>query len=230
MAESFFSTLEAELLARRRFASQGEAKMACFNSIEGWYNPARLHSALGYRSPITYEPRRSPPRSTQIPKPANRPTKAGQAQPEQEAQWKHMPAAADQPEQRSQNTDHDAAVAEQDVEVLVDMAFASPHHTITAPERPKDGGIHRRDGEQEHCRYPRADRATDGSEILKIAHQGRRRDNRHRDDGNDCRMTKCKEEADRDGPLIILKQLARNIVDRRDVVGIDGVVQPEAVD
>ena len=55
MAESFFSTLEAELLSRRRFASQVEARMACFSYIEGWYNPVRLHSALGYRSPIAYE-------------------------------------------------------------------------------------------------------------------------------------------------------------------------------
>ena len=55
MAESFFSTLEAELLSRRRFASQAEARMACFSYIEGWYNPVRLHSGLGYRSPITYE-------------------------------------------------------------------------------------------------------------------------------------------------------------------------------
>ena len=38
-----------------RFASQAEAKMACFSFIEGWYNPARLHSALGYRSPMAYE-------------------------------------------------------------------------------------------------------------------------------------------------------------------------------
>ena len=53
MAESFFSTLEAELLSRRRFASQVEARMACFSTIEGWYNPARLHSGLGYRSPVT---------------------------------------------------------------------------------------------------------------------------------------------------------------------------------
>ena len=60
MAESFFSTLEAELLARRRFASQAEAKMACFSYIEGWYNPARLHSALGYRSPIEYETEEKP--------------------------------------------------------------------------------------------------------------------------------------------------------------------------
>ena len=55
MAESFFSTLEAELLSRRRFASQAEARMACFSYIEGWYNSMRLHSSLGYRSPMAYE-------------------------------------------------------------------------------------------------------------------------------------------------------------------------------
>jgi len=55
MAESFFSTLEAELLSRRRFASQAEARMACFSYIEGWCNPVRLHSGLGYRSPMAYE-------------------------------------------------------------------------------------------------------------------------------------------------------------------------------
>ena len=55
MAESFFSILESELLARRRFASQAEARMACFSYVEGFYNPVRLHSGLGYRSPIIYE-------------------------------------------------------------------------------------------------------------------------------------------------------------------------------
>ena len=55
MCESFFATLECELLARRRFASQSEAKMALFSYIEGWYNPGRRHSALGYLSPIAYE-------------------------------------------------------------------------------------------------------------------------------------------------------------------------------
>jgi putative transposase len=55
MCESFFATLECELLDRRRFASQAEARIACFSFIEGFYNPVRLHSALGYRSPIVYE-------------------------------------------------------------------------------------------------------------------------------------------------------------------------------
>jgi putative transposase len=55
MAESFFATLERELLNRRRFKSQAEARMAVFEWIEGWYNPHRRHSALGYRSPVNYE-------------------------------------------------------------------------------------------------------------------------------------------------------------------------------
>ncbi len=55
MCESFFATLECELLERRRFASQAQARMAVFDFIEGFYNPVRLHSALGYRSPVCYE-------------------------------------------------------------------------------------------------------------------------------------------------------------------------------
>jgi putative transposase len=55
MAESFFATLEREVLNRRRFKSQAEARMAVFEWIEGWYNPHRRHSGLGYRSPVNYE-------------------------------------------------------------------------------------------------------------------------------------------------------------------------------
>jgi putative transposase len=55
MCESFFATLECELLARRRFKTQAEARMAVFEFIEGWYNPHRRHSALDYLSPVSYE-------------------------------------------------------------------------------------------------------------------------------------------------------------------------------
>lgn len=55
MCESFFATLECELLERRRFKTQVEAQMAVFDFIEGWYNPQRRHSALDYRSPIEFE-------------------------------------------------------------------------------------------------------------------------------------------------------------------------------
>ena len=55
MAESFFATLECELLNRRSWKSKAEARTALFTWIEGWYNPRRRHSALGYLSPIAFE-------------------------------------------------------------------------------------------------------------------------------------------------------------------------------
>jgi putative transposase len=57
MCESFFATLECELLDRRRFRTQVEARMAVFDFIEGFYNPSRRHSALGYDSPAQFERR-----------------------------------------------------------------------------------------------------------------------------------------------------------------------------
>jgi putative transposase len=59
MCESFFATLERELLARRRFATKAEARMAIFEFIEGWYNPIRRHKRLGRISPIEFERRHS---------------------------------------------------------------------------------------------------------------------------------------------------------------------------
>jgi putative transposase len=55
MCESFFATLECELLARSSFRTQAEARLAVFDFIEGWYNPNRRHSALNYLSPNEYE-------------------------------------------------------------------------------------------------------------------------------------------------------------------------------
>lgn len=55
MAESFFATLEHEVPNRRRFKTQAEARMAIFERIEGWYNPHRRHSSLGYLSRINFE-------------------------------------------------------------------------------------------------------------------------------------------------------------------------------
>ena len=55
LCESFFATLECELLDRRRFRSQTEARMAVFDFVEGWYNPKRRHSALHYFSPLEFE-------------------------------------------------------------------------------------------------------------------------------------------------------------------------------
>ena len=57
MCESFFATLECELLDRCRFRTQAEARTAVFEFIEGFYNRRRRHSSIGYLSPIDYEHR-----------------------------------------------------------------------------------------------------------------------------------------------------------------------------
>ncbi len=55
LCESFFATLECELLDRRRFKNQEEARRAVFEFLEGWYNLHRRHSSLGYLSPAEFE-------------------------------------------------------------------------------------------------------------------------------------------------------------------------------
>ena len=73
MCESFFATLECELLDRRHFRTQVEARMAVFEFIEGWYNPQRRHSALDYLSPINYERSHYSEQSSASPPPSIQP-------------------------------------------------------------------------------------------------------------------------------------------------------------
>ncbi len=55
LMESFFATLECELLAQHRFRTQDEARAAVFEWLEVFYNRQRRHSALGYLAPVVYE-------------------------------------------------------------------------------------------------------------------------------------------------------------------------------
>ena len=55
MCESFFATLECELLDRRVFPTVEEARRSVFEFIEGWYNSHRRHSSINYISPIQFE-------------------------------------------------------------------------------------------------------------------------------------------------------------------------------
>ena len=55
MAESFFASLECELLDQSRFRNHAQAKAELFRYIEGWYNIHRRHSAIGQRSPVNFE-------------------------------------------------------------------------------------------------------------------------------------------------------------------------------
>jgi len=53
--ESFFATLKSELVNHHHFQTRDQARRAIFEYIEVFYNRQRLHSALGYRSPVEFE-------------------------------------------------------------------------------------------------------------------------------------------------------------------------------
>ena len=55
MAESFFASLECELLDRKVLKTRTQTRLALFTYIEGWYNPRRRHGALGQISPANFE-------------------------------------------------------------------------------------------------------------------------------------------------------------------------------
>ena len=73
MAESFFATLECELIDRRSFRTRAQAKREVFDFVEGWYNPGRRHSALGYLSPNDFERTAAGPQPAFAPRPNARP-------------------------------------------------------------------------------------------------------------------------------------------------------------
>jgi putative transposase len=57
MAESFFASLETELIDRSSWRTRADARLAVFDYIEAFYNPRRRHSALGQLSPVEFERR-----------------------------------------------------------------------------------------------------------------------------------------------------------------------------
>ena len=64
MAESFFASLETELIDRASFRTRADARLAVFDYIEAFYNPRRRHSAIGYLSPAEFERRYRPETTT----------------------------------------------------------------------------------------------------------------------------------------------------------------------
>ena len=55
VAESFFKTIKSELIYRRTYSNRKAAELDIFEYIEIWYNRKRLHSALGYKTPVEIE-------------------------------------------------------------------------------------------------------------------------------------------------------------------------------
>jgi transposase InsO family protein len=85
MMESFFSSLEAEVLDRNRFRTRQEARAEIFAWLVGWYNIRRRHSGVGYLSPQEYERRfaqnrRRPSAAFASDSPAVKPMKKGQTE------------------------------------------------------------------------------------------------------------------------------------------------------
>lgn len=60
LAESFFAKLKSELVDRTTWATRRQARLAVFEWIEVFSNRQRLHSALGYQTPLAFEERRAP--------------------------------------------------------------------------------------------------------------------------------------------------------------------------
>ena len=54
-AESFFATLKKELIYRKEYKNKEDAKKAVFEFIEVWYNRKRIHSSIGYMTPVQFE-------------------------------------------------------------------------------------------------------------------------------------------------------------------------------
>jgi transposase InsO family protein len=55
VAESFFASLKTELIDRQTWASRTQARRAVFDYVEVFFNRKRLHSSLGFLSPVEYE-------------------------------------------------------------------------------------------------------------------------------------------------------------------------------
>jgi putative transposase len=71
MAESFFATLECELIDRRVWQTHTEARLAIFTWIEAWYNPRRRHSSIGQMSPINFERQHAKAKKATQPNPSD---------------------------------------------------------------------------------------------------------------------------------------------------------------
>jgi transposase InsO family protein len=55
MVETVFKTIKSELIWRTAFITRDQASKAIGRYIEGFYNPRRRHSSLGYVSPLAFE-------------------------------------------------------------------------------------------------------------------------------------------------------------------------------
>jgi hypothetical protein len=91
MAESFFATLECELIDRRVWKTHAEARLAIFTWIESWYNPRRRHSGIGQMSPIHFEKQHAIKKEKPNPQPNQEPNQTTTLAPQTQAGQHRLP-------------------------------------------------------------------------------------------------------------------------------------------
>lgn len=150
-----------------------------------------------------------------------------ETQSKQEAERIHVPGFCDQAEQRSEQPREQAATGEQRVEALGVVNALLPYSAKRPPQAGEDDEIDGRDHEQEQRRHRRADKAADLPEQA-VAAQAHHAERKQHGRGHDDRgMAERKIEPDTARCTARLHQLAHDVVDGGDVVGIDGVAQAE---
>src|SRR5579862_2880000 len=133
-------------------------------------------------------------------------------------------------EQRPEDAGEQAAAGQQQVQLLLLDRLAAAGAEKTFPDIAQDDEIDGGDGEKEKRRGAGANDAADFLELGKAALQCKRRRRDRRDRKRDGqRMAEREEQADRIRPLAFLHQLAHDVVDGGDVVGIDGMAQAEYI-
>src|SRR5260221_3451018 len=153
-----------------------------------------------------------------------------EAQPEQETQRVHVPARADEAEERPEQAAEQPALRQEAVEVRLGIAPAALHPREGAIDRAQHEEVGERDGEEKQRRDAgadqRADRLDGGEPRLDRRRGAGDADRRQHDHG---RMAEREVEAHRDRPPALLHELAGDVVDGGDVIGVDGMARAEAI-
>ena len=153
-----------------------------------------------------------------------------EAEAEEQAERIHVPAAADHAEDGAEESSEEAATAEEDVEVFVDVGLAATNGFEGAEDGAEDDEVRDGDGEEKEGGDEGADETTDFAGAIDVVVQGEGAggdgDGAEDDDGG---VAEGKHEAHGDGALALLHQLAGDVVDGGDVVGVDGMAEAEAV-
>ena len=141
-----------------------------------------------------------------------------------------MPASRDEPEQRPEQASQPAALLQQFVDVVFVKRCTATDALEGTIESEQNDQVRYRDNEQEQCRGRGADHAADlatGGEA--VGQRCRRQCDRDRSDQHHRRMAEREEQADCHRSLSLLHQLACDVVDGGDVIGIERVPQPERI-